>query len=295
MPRGRISSESASSKSLCVFRVDRHHDAGPEVKPAAEIRFGDLGGELRRLPLHLLRERERKGKPPCDAEHLDAGVARGAEHFDDLPLGIPVLVQPGKQLRDDFVSVFRPRGLLARDVHVAPDALVVRHHECRVGSLLQPPGHGGRGPLDDIDNFRLRKLARIGLAARLGAREGDDSDGVAVECGAEKRLRDEILLLGIAGADDAAAAPQERERAHKPVRCSAGRLFLFLRLRCIPDPALLVSREDASVDEASNRRSQPPVVLLAADADLLRERFDGDGCAAMLRQIREHRLLQVGM
>ena len=173
-------------------RIDRDDVAPAQILASLEILGGDLAAEMFRLHAHRRREFPRETVLVDHREHVDAGGSGGPQHLHDGSLGIHMAVLPAVEARHDLVADLRAAG--GRDIEVAREAGVVRHHMMEILRLLKRADDRGPAALDDLDDPSLLPSVAAWAPMVAGLLDKTSHDAVSVEGGAEVVRRDEKIL-----------------------------------------------------------------------------------------------------
>ena len=139
-------------------------------------------------------------------EHIDARIARGAEHLHHAPLGAAALLRPLRNLDDDLTARLRAVKILFQDKYVAPDLRAVGRDEAERLAALERADNPRIHTLEDTDDLSLSRAPRL-----LGRRDARH-DAVAVHRGRKSAAGHEHvrLFLRIAYVGDDEPEPLRR-------------------------------------------------------------------------------------
>ena len=173
-------------------RIDCDDVAPAQILAALEILGRDFPAEMLRLHAHWRWEFARETVLVDDREHVDPGGSGGPEDLHDGSLGIHMAVLPAVEARHDLVADLRAAG--GRDIEVAWEARVVRHHMMEVLRLLKRADDWRPGSLDDLDDPALLSAVTARAPMVTGLLDQTGHNAVSIEGGAEIIPRDEEIL-----------------------------------------------------------------------------------------------------
>ncbi len=144
---------------LGILAVDGYDSTLTQVTAACQLALFNRLRHLARSLQHLIRECQRQIILLDYRQNLQSYVADVAQNLGNLALGLAVLLRPFGNFYYDLLTILRTIKVLAHNIYILTDALIVRRYKGEITGLVENAYHLIISMRDDTQDFSLRLFA----------------------------------------------------------------------------------------------------------------------------------------
>ena len=144
---------------LGILAIDGYDSALTQITASCQLALFNRLRHLARSLQHLIREGQRQIILLDNRQNLQTHITDVAQNLGNLALGLAVLLRPFGNFYYDLLTILRTVKVLAHNIYILTDALIVRRYKGKITGLVENAYHLIISMRDNTQDFALRLFA----------------------------------------------------------------------------------------------------------------------------------------